>query len=102
MVKKSKLRTADALLELFCKQVEEWCGREHCSPNMHLHLHLLQTFIDYGPAHATWCFAFEHYNGMLGAISINKHLVEIQFMQRFIHTQRVSYHYKKIADTEML
>lgn len=69
IVKLSDLNTADRLLELFCKKVECLYGSSCCTPNMHLHLHLKQIILDFSPAHATWCYSFERYNGMLGSIS---------------------------------
>lgn len=102
IIKLSDVRTADALLELFCKQVERLCGREYCTPNMHLHIHLQQTILDFGPAHTTWCFGFERYNGKLGSISTNKHSVETQFMHRFLRTQMVRSCFHRKDDPELL
>ena len=102
IIKLSDVRTADALLELFCKHVERLCGHEYCTPNMHMHLHLQQTILDFGPAHATWCFSFERYNGKLGSISTNKQSVENQFMQRFLRTQMANSLFHRIDDPELL
>ena len=46
-------------------------------------MHLKQTFLDYGPPHATWCFAFERYNGILGSYHTNKCEIEPQVMKKF-------------------
>ena len=102
IIKLSDVRTADALLEMFCKHVERLCGREYCTPNMHMHLHLQQTILDFGPAHSTWCFSFERYNGKLGSISTNKHSVDTQFMQRFLRTQMAHSLFRRIDDPELL
>ena len=51
--------TADKLLENFCKSVETIYECNRCTPNMHLHLHIKRTLLDFGSAHATWCFSFE-------------------------------------------
>ena len=102
IIKLSDVRIADALLELFCKEVESLCGREYCTPNMHMHLHLQQTILDFGPAHTTWCYGFERYNGKLGSISTNKHSVETQFMRRFLRTQMVRSLFHRIDDPELL
>ena len=89
MIKISDVTTADNLLEKFCKQVEILYGDKYCTPNMHLHLHLKQTILDFGPAHATWCFAFERMNSMLGSFPTNNKSVESQYMQRFLRTQTI-------------
>ena len=39
--------------------------------NMHLHLHLAECIVDYGPVYAFWCFAFERMNGVLGSYHTN-------------------------------
>ena len=33
------------------------------TPNMHLHCHLKQSLLDYGPIHNFWLFSFERHNG---------------------------------------
>ena len=38
----SNINTADLLLLTFCKRFEQLYGKEHCTPNMRLHLHLKQ------------------------------------------------------------
>ena len=83
----SDVQTADSLLITFCKKVEEIYGSNYCTPNMHLHLHLKDTLLDFGPPHASWCFSFERYNGVLGSIPTNNKSIEIQFMRRFLKNQ---------------
>ena len=39
-LKKENILLADQYLQLFCKKYEEVNGKEACTPNMHLHLHL--------------------------------------------------------------
>jgi len=58
-------------------------GNIHCTLNMHLHLHLKQTYLDFGPPHATWCYAFERFNGVLGSYFTNNKTIEPQIMRRF-------------------
>ena len=43
---------ADRFFLLFCRRVEELYGMEACTPNMHLHLHLKECLLDFGPSHA--------------------------------------------------
>ena len=54
--------TAEAFLVQFCRTYENLYGAKHCTPNMHMHLHLRDCLLDYGPVYAFWCFAFERYN----------------------------------------
>ena len=56
----------------------------------------LQTFtctpiciLDYGPLHSFWCYAFERYNGILGAVQTNGKAVESQLMRRFCREQQL-------------
>ena len=90
IINKSDLTTADLLLLNYCKKFEELYGKENCSMNLHLHLHLKDTILDFGPSHAFWCFPFERYNGILGSYTTNNIKVEVQFMRKFITTQAVN------------
>lgn len=94
--------TADKLLENFCKTVERIYGRDYCTPNMHLHLHIKDTILDFGPAHATWCFSFERYNKLLGSVSTNNKSIEHQFMTRFLKTQMIQSLATSIEDDNLL
>ena len=47
---------------------------------MHMHTHLHECIMDFGPSHGFWLFAFESYNGLIGKQSNNRSI----FMQRFI------------------
>ena len=71
IIKHPDIFTADLLLLNFCKSFEQLYP-DSCTPNMHLHLHLKDCFMNYGPPHAFWCFAFERFNGILGSYSTNK------------------------------
>ncbi|OAD68441.1 hypothetical protein PHYBLDRAFT_173437 [Phycomyces blakesleeanus NRRL 1555(-)] len=52
---------------------------------MHLHLHIQETILDFGPVYSYWLFAFERYNGLLKNISTNgKDGFEATFMRCFI------------------
>ena len=52
-LKKSDIATVDALLVEFCCQFEHVFGKENCTMNMHLHLHIKECLHDFGPAHTT-------------------------------------------------
>lgn len=88
IIKYPDIVTADLLLLNFCKSFQQLYP-DSCTPNMHLHLHLKDCFMDYGPPHAFWCFAFERYNGILGSYSTNKKAIEEQLMRKFCQNQAV-------------
>ena len=50
----------------FCKKFETKNGQLEVTPNMHLHSHLINCVVDYGPVHNFWLFSFERFNGVLG------------------------------------
>ena len=75
---------ADQYLMKFCYEFERLYGKERVKPNMHLSLHLRDCISDFGPIYSFWCFSFERYNGMLGALHSNNHNVEIQIMEHFL------------------
>ena len=56
---------------------------------MHLHLHLKDHLLDYGPVHAFWCYAFERFNGILGSYHTNDQAIETQLMRKFLHKQQI-------------
>ena len=60
-----------------------------CSPNQHLHMHLLDIFLNFGPIHAFWVFAFERQNGVLGSYHTNNKNIEEQIMVKFLRHQRI-------------
>ena len=76
------------ILISFCKKFEELYGARACTPNLHLHCHLKECILDFGPASAFWLFACERLNGVLGAVSTNHHAVEAQLMKKFSSSQQ--------------
>ena len=54
---------------------------------MHLHMHLKDCLLDYGPPYAFWCYPFERYNGILGQYHTNRRAIESQLMKKFCHSQ---------------
>ena len=60
---------------LYCK--------DRVIPNMHLHMHLKQCILDFGPIYGFSFFSFERYNGILGNLSNNKREIEPQIKRRF-------------------
>lgn len=45
VLRHTDVQTADTLLLMFCKSVSQLCGSEHCTINMHLHLHLKTQYL---------------------------------------------------------
>ena len=58
---------------------------------MHLHLHLKNCLVDYGPLHAFWCYPFERYNGVLGSMHTNRISIEPQLMKKFCQAQEYNF-----------
>lgn len=75
---------ADTLLMSFCKRVQRVYGKKAITPNMHLHGHLKEILLDYGPVQEFWCFSFERFNGILGNQPNNNRTIEPQLLQRFL------------------
>ena len=88
-VRQSDITSADMFLVQFCCQFERLYDGESCSFNMRHHMHLKQTFLDFGPPHASWCFAFEHFNGILGSYHTNKKAIQSQIMRKFCRSQAI-------------
>ena len=83
------LQKADELLTEFCVSFVDLYGSEKTTPNMHMHLHLKDSIVDYGPVYAFWLFSYERYNGILGAVPTNNRAVETQLMKRFVCDQQL-------------
>ena len=75
---------ADTLLLQFCNRVQRLYGASAITPNMHLHGHLRDVILDYGPIQEYWCFSFERYNGILGKQPTNNRAIEPQLLQQFL------------------
>ena len=56
---------------------------------MHLHSHLVNCVLDYGPVHNFWQFSFERFNGILGDFKTNQRAVEMQLMRKFLRDQDI-------------
>ena len=83
----AEVSQAHEYLNFFCCKFEEVNGAEYCTPNMHLHLHLKQCILDYGPLHTFWCYSFERYNGTLGHYPTNQKHIEPQLMKKCLLDQ---------------
>ena len=58
-ITQANIENLDRFLLNFCEQFEQLYGAEACTPNLHLHGHLKECYLDYGPSSAFWLFAFE-------------------------------------------
>ena len=101
ILKKADLLTADLMLLNFCEKFQHLYGEESCTMNLHLHLHLKEIYLDFGPSHAFWCYPFERYNGILGSFPTNNKAVEIQFMRKSTNSQFVQ-SIRNLADQQLL
>ena len=62
-------------------------GKDKVTPNMHLHTHLVDCVLDYGPVYAFWLFSFEGCNGIHGEFKTNQWSVQIRIMRNFTCNQ---------------
>lgn len=81
---RTDIELADSLILQFCKRVERMYGEAVVTPNMHLHGHLKDVILDYGPVQEFWCFSFERYNGILGNQPTNNRAIEPQLLKQFL------------------
>ena len=89
VLSKNAINRADMLIHHYCCLFEAEFGKEYCYPNLHMHCHLKQCLLDYGPASSFWLFAFERMNGVLGSFHTNNKAVEVQHFRKFISKQQV-------------
>ena len=55
----ANIQIADNYLIKFCKEFELIYGKDRVTPNMHLHGHLIECVMDFGPIYSFWLFSFE-------------------------------------------
>ena len=67
----------------FCKEFELLDGKDRVTPSMHLHVHIKDCILDYGPIYSFWLLSFEKYNGKIGSLPTNKRNIESQIMGQF-------------------
>ena len=84
VLSKNDLLKADLLFVKFGERFELLFGKNAVTANMHLHCHLKECVTDCGPVHAFWCFSFERFNGILGAMQVNGRSVEVQLMPKLL------------------
>ena len=77
------IQVADALLMRFCNRVERLYGKPVITSNMHMHGHLKQCIVDYGPVYNFWLYSLKRYNGILEGYPTNSFSVEVKLFMRF-------------------
>ena len=85
------IEEAHTLSFQFGQTVQDLYGEDAVTPNMHLHCHLKECILDFGPVYGFWLFSFERYNGILGGYHTNQKSIEIQVMRRFLSDMSVRY-----------
>ena len=83
------LNCVDEIFFKFCITYETLHGKENCTPNMHMHIHLCNSVKNFGPACAFWCFPFERFNGILGSFQNNWVAPERQMAEKFLSYQNL-------------
>ena len=90
-ITRNNVAKMDGIIIKFCQKFQQLYGVGACTPNLHLHCHLKECFLDFGPAGAFWTFAFERLNGILGSYPTNHHAIEVQLMRKFCVSQQVTH-----------
>ena len=88
-INENSILSADLYLKQFCCMFIRIYGLDKCTFNMHLHLHLKQMLLDFGPTHTTWCYAYERLNGFLCSYFTNHKAIEPQKIQKFLQHQGI-------------
>ena len=101
IISKNDVTIAHEMLLQFCKSFQSLYGENRITPNMHLHMHLKECVLNFGPIYSFWLFSFERYNGMLGNLPNNKKNIEPQIMRRFC-TENILLHVEKPTEYEDL
>ena len=89
---KQNIELSDKYFKLFFCKFLDINGAQCCTPNMHLHMHLKECLLDYGPPYSFWCFGFERFNGILGSFPTNKKYIEPQIMKKCLMLQELHNH----------
>ena len=87
IVRNGDIAEVKTFLHQFCTNFCDLYGEKACTMNMHLHLHLCESILDFGPTYAFWLYAFERYNGILGSYHTNNLNIECQIMRKFLESQ---------------
>jgi len=90
VITEEEIQSAHSLFVNFCKGIEDIYGKDTCTPNTHLHLHLKQCMIDFAPVFSFWCFSFERFNGFLGNYQTNKKDIVVTTMRKICKEAKVN------------
>ena len=91
VISHSAIDIAHSLLLKFCEEFGQVYGNQAINMNQHLHCHLKECLIDYGPVYSFWLFSFERQNGILGSFPTNNHNIEPQLMKKFVLMWQLKY-----------
>ena len=91
-ITRSEVEEGDSFLMEFCQVFDHLYGKDHYTINLHLHGHIKECILDYGPVYSFWLFAFERLNGILGSYHTNCHDISLQLMRRFLSTTQHGIH----------
>lgn len=79
-----ELQKVDLMLLQFCEKFEQLYGKSKIKPNMHLHGHLKECVLHYGPIYIFFlCFSFERFK-------TNNRCIEIQLMRKLLSDHFIS------------
>ena len=84
----TQLEEGDLMIMNFCDSFHNLYGKELYNINLHLHGHLKECIIDYGPVYSFWLFSFERLNGVLGNYSSNCKDISLQLMRKFLSSNK--------------
>ncbi|EIE87366.1 hypothetical protein RO3G_12077 [Rhizopus delemar RA 99-880] len=91
VVTTKEIHAAHSLFKTFGKTCARLYGKESITPNMHMHMHLKECFLDFGPSYAFWLYGFERLNGDVKKININYktgfETTYVTMLTQIIHTQ---------------
>ncbi|CAG8490466.1 2356_t:CDS:2 [Cetraspora pellucida] len=76
----SEIEKAHEFIYQFCIAIEKIFGVEFITLNMHMHIHLKECLLDYGPVYEIWCFAYERMNDKLLVIPTSNRDITIEVM----------------------
>lgn len=63
IITREEIEYGDLAIRNFLTKVKSIWGPEIATPNMHMHLHIKDCLLDFGPIYGFWCFPFERLNG---------------------------------------
>lgn len=84
-----KLESIHETLLRFGETCEKLYGPQFITPNMHLHCHLIDCILDYGPMYVFWTFSMERMNGIMGSQPNNCKDIGEQVMKKLLQEMHV-------------